>query len=139
MISIREGVKFMLTMHLSVCGAQVAKTAKDQHRLHEQLEWVLPYYDPTTTRNETLEAEVRRLQVVKSFLKDSQREEAFERIVDLTKRIFDVRNAHVLWQVPRQHLSIEHLRNALTLSLRPIPLSLSLSCYSPLFTCHLFL
>jgi hypothetical protein len=83
-------------MTLFLCGVQVAKTAEDQKGLHEQLEWVLPYYDPVTTRQESLTDEICRLQNVKSYLLlDNERDAAFDRITDLATRIFDVSIVHV--------------------------------------------
>jgi hypothetical protein len=59
--------------------------------LAEQLDWVLPSFDSATTHVQTLELEVQRLTVLKSYLLlDAPREEAFERITSLAARIFAV-------------------------------------------------
>lgn len=69
----------------------MARTGPDQAMLAEQLDWVLPSFDETTTHAQTLESEVQRLAVLKSYLLlDAPREEAFERITSLAARIFAV-------------------------------------------------
>jgi hypothetical protein len=67
----------------------VARTGQEQAMLAEQLDWVLPSFDATTTHAQTLDSEVQRLTVLKSYLiLDAPREEAFERITSLASRIF---------------------------------------------------
>jgi hypothetical protein len=64
---------------------------KPSEELQESLDWVLPYFDPQTTEAQSMEEELKRLQVLKSYLiLDAKREEAFERITALAGRIFDV-------------------------------------------------
>ena len=58
---------------------------------NQALDWVLPRFDPETTNPQSMNEELRRLLVLKSYLiLDSEREEAFERITALASRIFDV-------------------------------------------------
>jgi hypothetical protein len=69
----------------------VAHTGESQCDLADMLEWILPICDPETTEAQSINEELKRLQVLKSYLiLDSKREEAFERITALTARIFDV-------------------------------------------------
>jgi hypothetical protein len=64
----------------------VARTDQDQMVLADQLEWVLPHYEASTTQEESLNDEVKRLQVLKSYMiLDNPREEAFERITALVR------------------------------------------------------
>lgn len=52
---------------------------------------MLPAFDAETTNPQLLEDELKRLQVLKTYLVlDSKREEAFDRITQLASRIFDV-------------------------------------------------
>lgn len=62
-----------------------------QSDLANNLDWVLPAFDSDTTNPQLLEDELKRLQVLKTYLVlDSKREEAFDRITQLASRIFDV-------------------------------------------------
>lgn len=62
-----------------------------QSNLAENLDWSLPHFDPATTEAQSMQEEIKRLLVLKSYLVlDSEREEAFERITALATRIFDV-------------------------------------------------
>jgi hypothetical protein len=66
----------------------VARTDQDQMVLADQLEWVLPHYEAATTQVESLNDEVNRLQVLKSYMiLDNPREEAFERITALVRSL----------------------------------------------------
>jgi hypothetical protein len=68
----------------------VARTSEEQWALTDYLDWVLPYYDPETTEEAYMDEEIKRLQVVKSYLLlDAKREHAFDRITALAARIFD--------------------------------------------------
>jgi len=56
----------------------------------QKLDWVLENYDAGTTRQQSLEDELRRLLVLKSFLVlDTERKEAFDRITLQAKERFD--------------------------------------------------
>lgn len=58
--------------------------------LDQKLDWVLENYDENTTESQSLNDELQRLLVLKSYLiLDSERKEAFERITGLASRIFD--------------------------------------------------
>jgi hypothetical protein len=55
------------------------------------LDWVLGQHDKKTTEPQSLEEELRRLQVLKSYLiLDSEREPQFERLTAFGSRILDV-------------------------------------------------
>jgi hypothetical protein len=70
---------------------KVVRTQELQTELASGYDWILPKHDPETTHPQSLQEELQRLQVLKSYLiVDSQREEAFERITQLASRIFDV-------------------------------------------------
>eukprot|EP00934_Nitzschia_sp_Nitz4_P002477 Nitzschia sp. Nitz4//scaffold165_size50357//46879//49788//NITZ4_007027-RA/size50357-processed-gene-0.54-mRNA-1//1//CDS//3329538150//2467//frame0 len=57
--------------------------------LDEKLDWVLENYDESTTNPQTLEDELRRLMVLKSYLVlDNEKTESFERVTGLASRIF---------------------------------------------------
>lgn len=72
-------------------NAKVARTDELQSELADNLDWVLPRFDPDTTEAQSMKEELKRLQVLKSYLVlDAKREEAFERITALAARIFDV-------------------------------------------------
>lgn len=63
----------------------------DNGRENENLDWVLPSFDPETTEAQSMKEELQRLQVLKSYLiLDADREIAFERITQLASRIFHV-------------------------------------------------
>jgi len=69
----------------------VARTAELQTDLAKGMDWVLPAFDASTTNPQSLEDELKRLQVLKSyFVLDAKREEAFDRITQLASRIFGV-------------------------------------------------
>jgi hypothetical protein len=69
----------------------VARTGELQTELSSGFDWVLPTFDVETTTPQSLHDELKRLQVLKTYLVlDSKREEAFERITQLASRIFDV-------------------------------------------------
>jgi hypothetical protein len=54
------------------------------------MDWVLPAFDAETSFPQSIEEELKRLQVLKSYLVlDAKSEEAFERITHLAARIFD--------------------------------------------------
>jgi CheY-like chemotaxis protein/signal transduction histidine kinase len=54
-------------------------------------DWVLPSFDPTSTEAQSMQEELHRLQVLKSYqLLDANPEESFERITGLAGRFFDV-------------------------------------------------
>ena len=55
----------------------------------QNLDWILENYDEKTTEVQTLGGELRRLQVLKSYLiLDSERQDSFERITALAGRMF---------------------------------------------------
>lgn len=55
------------------------------------VEWTLPLVDEETTEPQTMEEEMKRLEVLNSyFLLDSQGEEDFDRITRLGSQVFDV-------------------------------------------------
>jgi hypothetical protein len=55
------------------------------------VEWTLPLVDEVTTAPQTMEEEVKRLEVLNSyFVLDSEGEEAFDRITKLGAKLFDV-------------------------------------------------
>ena len=57
----------------------------------DALDWLLPTFDPECMEPQTLDEEVKRLMVLKSYkVLDQEREEAFDRITALAARIFDV-------------------------------------------------
>jgi len=63
----------------------------DDGEVVDALDWVLPKFDAETLHPQTLDEEVRRLMVLKSYnVLDQEREEAFDRITTLASRIFDV-------------------------------------------------
>lgn len=54
------------------------------------MDWVLPAFDAETTYPQSPQEEIKRLQVLKSYLVlDAKSEESFERITQLAARIFD--------------------------------------------------
>jgi len=65
-------------------------TEKSEMRnLDQALDWVLENYDAETTHQQTMEEELRRLLVLKSFLAlDIERHEAFDRITALAQEYF---------------------------------------------------
>lgn len=68
----------------------VAGSSVDMKDLDGSLDWVLENYDEDTTEVQSLSEELRRLQVLKSYLiLDSDRQEAFERVTGLASRIFN--------------------------------------------------
>lgn len=69
---------------------QVAGTAEFQTELAKGMDWVLPAFDAETSHPQSVEAELKRLQVLKSYMVlDAKSEDAFERITNLAARIFD--------------------------------------------------
>lgn len=59
--------------------------------INPDLDWVIKDLDPSTSENQTLEAELDRLKVLRSYqILDSEREEAFERLTAMAARMFDV-------------------------------------------------
>jgi GAF domain-containing protein len=61
------------------------------HQPNQSLDWVLPCYDPETTEIQSMKQELRRLQVLKSYVVlDSDREQSFERITAIAARVYDV-------------------------------------------------
>jgi len=85
-------------MQTEVSGAAVQATScegqNDQMEtelLDRRRDWVLPSFDPETTEAQSMEQELRRLQVLKSYLiLDHDREEAFERFTGLAARFYRV-------------------------------------------------
>lgn len=58
-------------------------------KLDPKLDWVLENYEESTTETQSLDDELQRLLVLKSYLLlDSERREAFERVTGLASRIF---------------------------------------------------
>ena len=61
----------------------------EMQNLDQALDWVLENYDAETTHQQTMEEELRRLLVLKSFLAlDIERHEAFDRITALAQEYF---------------------------------------------------
>ncbi|KAL7579879.1 hypothetical protein ACA910_004889 [Epithemia clementina (nom. ined.)] len=57
----------------------------------ENLDWVLPSFDPETTEPQSMQEELHRLQVLKSYMMlDAEREECFDRLTRLGARYFNV-------------------------------------------------
>lgn len=55
-----------------------------------KLDWVLENYNPKTTHQQSLESELRRLLVLKSYLVlDTQRRQAFDQITEEASKFFD--------------------------------------------------
>ena len=72
-------------------NVKVARTGELLSEVAESLDWVLPRFDPESTEAQSMKEEIKRLQVLKSYLVlDAKREAAFERITALAARIFDV-------------------------------------------------
>jgi CheY-like chemotaxis protein/signal transduction histidine kinase len=73
-----------------VGSPDVAGSSVDMKDLDPSLDWILDKYDEDTTEVQSLSEELRRLQVLKSYLiLDSERQEAFERVTGLASRIFN--------------------------------------------------
>jgi hypothetical protein len=65
-------------------------SSTDVRCLDQSLDWILENYDESTTETQSLSQELRRLQVLKSYLiLDGEHQEAFERVTGLASRIFD--------------------------------------------------
>lgn len=57
----------------------------------DNLDWMLTSYDPNTTHVQSMQDELQRLKVLKSYMiLDTQPEEDFERITRLATRVFNV-------------------------------------------------
>ena len=57
----------------------------------DNLDWVLPSFDPDTTEAQSMREELHRLQVLKNYLiLDADREEVFERLTGLASRFYNV-------------------------------------------------
>lgn len=57
----------------------------------KDLDWVLPSFHADTTEAQSMQEELYRLQVLKSYLiLDAEREEVFEKFTGLAARIYDV-------------------------------------------------
>jgi hypothetical protein len=68
-----------------------AQQAPNSKQGNHPLDWVLPSFDPENTEVQSMKEELRRLQVLKSYLiLDAEREEAFDRITGIASRFFDV-------------------------------------------------
>lgn len=60
-----------------------------KQQLDPQLDWVLENYDESITEAQSIDEELQRLLVLKSYLMlDSERKESFERVTGLASRIF---------------------------------------------------
>lgn len=58
---------------------------------NSDLDWLIRDVDPSTSELQTVEAEIVRLKVLRSFdILDSERVEVFERLTSMAARIFDV-------------------------------------------------
>ena len=82
-----EDKKLPCTQKESVSGAEldrkrsVAGENGEPMNNTENLDWVLPSYDPDTTEAQSMKEELHRLLVLKSYLiLDSEREAAFDRV-----------------------------------------------------------
>lgn len=65
--------------------------ASSDEPTNRNIDWVLPAYDPETTDVQSMKEELKRLQVLKSYvILDTEREQAFERITGLAARLFNV-------------------------------------------------
>jgi len=63
----------------------------EEHEIVDALDWVLPTFDSELMEPQTLDEEVKRLQVLKCYMVlDQEREEAFDRITQLASRVFNV-------------------------------------------------
>lgn len=91
-------------------AARVGEHNPAGEQVVQHLDWVLPNFDAATTEAQSMDQELRRLQVLRRYLiLDSDREEAFERITSLASRIFDVPIALVsLVDVGRQWFMSNH-------------------------------
>lgn len=57
----------------------------------DNLDWVLPSYDPETTEAQSMREELHRLSVLKNYLiLDADREEMFEKLTGLAARFYNV-------------------------------------------------
>lgn len=76
----------------------------------EDLDWIISVFDPNTTESQSMKEELRRLQVLKSYLVlDSEREQDFERISDLAARTLNAPIALVsLVDLGRQYFIGNH-------------------------------
>ena len=100
------------------CAAYAATTPGDGVEIAPEddappsvnLDWVLNDYDPATTEAQSMKEELKRLQVLKSYLLlDSEREEAFERITAVATRVYNVPIALVsLLDLGRQWFMSNH-------------------------------
>lgn len=67
-----------------------ASETLENQSLDPELDWVLENYDPETTEPQTLNDELQRLLVLKSYLVlDDERTQSFERITGLASRMFN--------------------------------------------------
>ena len=79
------------------CEIPFSAARNDQESEHPSdsedkgLDWILRRYDANTTEAQSLEEELRRLQVLRSYLiLDSEKEYPFERLTAFASRILDV-------------------------------------------------
>jgi len=62
-----------------------------KNAVNTELDWAIENLDPETSESQNLEAELARLQVLRSYLiLDAEREESFERLTAMAARMFDV-------------------------------------------------
>ena len=102
----------------------VIRSGELQAELGAGYDWVVPKFDEETCHPQSVHDEMQRLQVLKSYLiMDAKREEAFDRITQLTSRIFDVPVAMVtLVDLGRQfYLSTHGFEKYGLADLRDIP------------------
>ena len=117
---------------------KVIRSGELQAELACGYDWVVAKFDEETSNPQSVQEEMQRLQVLKSYLiMDTKREEAFDRITQLASRIFDVPVAMVtLVDLGRQfYLSTHGFEKYGFADLRDIPRNFAF-CSRKLY--HLF-
>lgn len=76
-------------------GAPIAQPKEDNDddmpSASDNLDWVLPSFDPETTEAQSMREELHRLTVLKNYLiLDADREEVFDRLTGLASRFYNV-------------------------------------------------
>lgn len=82
-----------ISYQIHIFASQILSTAdpSDEREIVDALDWVLPTFDPELMEPQTLDEEVKRLEVLQSYMVlDQDREEAFDRITQLASRVFNV-------------------------------------------------
>jgi GAF domain-containing protein len=79
------------SMSAAAAASANGEEPSDTPPTDQNLDWVLPSFDPETTEVQSMKEELHRLLVLKSYLiLDGEREEAFDRITGLASKFFDV-------------------------------------------------